>query len=191
MRTPVSAIHLYALGAKTLGEAIETAYFFASGNKVDNRSGDQHCCHDSNGSPGQFFGLLLAFPLLLTFSALFRHGILYHDVQRSAQNVELLTMQSEGFTIDHNVNGLLQIEVDLLHPPPLGQGMVDVRSVIKGRQIPHQADASDRPPAHEFDQAIIHFGLGCDHHGASRELAVAEGKKQAWTAVDLTFSINF
>ena len=61
-------------------------------------------------------------------------GFLYHDVQCPAQNVELLAMQSEGFTIDHNVNGFVQIEIDLLHPSPLGQRMVDVRSVIERGQ---------------------------------------------------------
>ena len=63
-------------------------------------------------------------------------------------------------------------------------------AVIKRRQIANQPNPANRPPAHIFDQAVIHFGFRSDHHGAAGELAVTESKKQARTAVQFAFPID-
>src|SRR6266487_3749082 len=68
--------------------------------------------------------------------------------------------------------------------------MPDVGSVIESGQISNQSDASDRAPADIFDQAIVGFRGGRDHHGATSELGIVEGQEQTRAAVDCLISIR-
>src|SRR5271167_2250949 len=68
--------------------------------------------------------------------------------------------------------------------------MVNVCTVVEGRQITDQPHSSDGPPTHVFNEPIVDLCLGCNHHGSAGELAVVKGQEQAWTAVDLFFSID-
>jgi hypothetical protein len=115
---------------------------------------------------------------------------LYHDVQRRRQYLELLAVQGENFAIDHDVDWGFEMKINLLCRPPLGQGMVDVSSVVERWQITDQADAPDWSPAYEFDVSVVDLGLRRDHHGAAGVFAVAEGQEQTGTAVDVGFAID-
>ena len=82
------------------------------------------------------------------------------------------------------------MEINLLRLASFGQRMMNVRTVIERRQITNQSQASDRPPTHIFDEAIVHLGVGRNHHGSAGKLAIAESQKQTGAAVDLSFAID-
>src|SRR2546426_9602105 len=68
--------------------------------------------------------------------------------------------------------------------------MIDVRPVVKSRQIANQPEAADRSPAYVFDETVIDLGLRSNHHSATGEFAVAERQKQAGAAIQVFFSID-
>src|SRR4051794_22568161 len=82
---------------------------------------------------------------------------LYHDVQRTWQDVQSLTMQRDHFAIDHHVNGGVEMEINTTHFAHLGERMLDMRAVIKARQVADQPDTPDWSPTYEFDEAVINF----------------------------------
>src|SRR5258705_9461981 len=68
--------------------------------------------------------------------------------------------------------------------------MIYVSAIIERGKIADKAEASDRAPAHVFDQAVVDFSVGRDHHGASGELAVVESEEQTSTCVSVGFSLH-
>lgn len=82
------------------------------------------------------------------------------------------------------------MELDLFRAPPFGQGMMNVRTVIKRRQVTYQPQPSNGSPAHIFNESIIYLGFGRDHHGSTRELTIAESQEQTSAAVDLCFPVD-
>src|SRR6266496_1308564 len=68
--------------------------------------------------------------------------------------------------------------------------MLDMRAVVKCRQIPNQADASDWSPTNIFNQTVVGCGSGRNHHRSAGELGVIEGQKQAWAPVDVLICIR-
>src|SRR5580704_4042990 len=65
--------------------------------------------------------------------------------------------------------------------------MLDVCTVIKLGEHAQQSNASDRPPADKFDQAVGGVGLRGNEHRAAGEFAVAERKKK--TAAFIPFLV--
>src|SRR5580704_15127691 len=99
-------------------------------------------------------------------------------------------MQSKHFAIYHNVYWRRQLELHSLGGAPFRQCVFNMRAIIKCWQVTNQANSSNRSPANKFDQAVIDFRLGRDHHRAPSKLAVAESQKEAGTAIDLFFSVH-
>ncbi len=77
------------------------------------------------------------------------------------------------------------MELDLFRVPPFGHGMMNVRTVIKRRQVTNEPQPPNGPPAHLFNESIIYLGFGCDHHGSTCKLTIAESQEQTSAAVDL------
>src|SRR5215831_4563432 len=112
---------------------------------------------------------------------------LYHDLQSRRQHLDRLTMQSQRFSVDHDVNRSIQIKFDMAGLLAFGQRMPHVRAIVKSAQVAHQAQASDRPPADEVNQSIVRVGRWRNHHRATRELAVVETQKKAGSAIEFAF----
>src|SRR3954463_953904 len=100
-------------------------------------------------------------------------------------------MQREHFAVNHDVHRRVELEINTANFTHLCKWMLNVRAIVKARQVSDQSDAPDRTPANIFDQAVIGVGCGGDHHGAASELAVVEGEKKARPAVDIRLSIHF
>src|SRR5262244_2866434 len=93
-------------------------------------------------------------------------------------------MQGKDLTIDHHVDGSVEFKVYAPHCLVRRQGVLNMRAVVQGWQIADEAKASDWAPAHVLDQTVVYFGLGRDHHGATGELAVVEGKEKTSAVID-------
>src|SRR5450432_3059725 len=99
-------------------------------------------------------------------------------------------MQRKHLTIDHYIDWRIENELDSPSGTPLRQRMFNMSAIIKRRQVTNQPDAANRTPTNIFDQPIVDFRLGRDHHRAAGKLAVAESKKQAGTTINVFFSIH-
>src|SRR5205823_6518984 len=69
--------------------------------------------------------------------------------------------------------------------PARRQRMLDVRAVVKPRQVAQQTKPSDRPPANKFDQTIGGIGLRSDKHGSAGVFAIVESKEKRAPLVPL------
>src|SRR3954447_10183063 len=82
------------------------------------------------------------------------------------------------------------MEINTTHFAHLGQRMLDMRAVIKARQVADEPDTPDWPPTYEFDQAVINFGRGSDHHSPASKFAVIECEEQTRPPIDFTFTVD-
>src|SRR5262249_3871830 len=115
---------------------------------------------------------------------------LYHDVESGRHHVEGVAAQREYLAIHHDVDRSVELKINLLRLPPLGQGMVDMSAVVERRQIAIQSQPSDRPPTQLLDPSVVDCRLGSDHHGSAGEFAVAESEEQAGPPVQFRFPID-
>jgi hypothetical protein len=115
---------------------------------------------------------------------------LYHDAQSTGQNVQSLAMQGNHFPIDHYVHCFLQMEFDAASLTNLGQRVLDMSAIVEAGQVPDESDSSNRPPPHEFDEAIVRICGWSDHHGPAGKLGVVEGEEQTRAAVNLLVAVH-
>src|SRR6266496_2173933 len=106
------------------------------------------------------------------------------------QYIERLAMESEDFAVHHDIHRSVEVKIDAHGLAWFRQGMVNVGTVIKRRQVANQPNPANRPPTDEFDQSIVHFRAGSNHHGPAGKFAVAEGQKQAGAAINLLPAID-
>src|SRR3974390_2168619 len=99
-------------------------------------------------------------------------------------------MQGQNFPIHHDIDGILQVELDTLRSLPLSQRMLNVRPVVKPLQIADQAQASNRTPPDIFHETIGDLGFGGNHHRAAGELAVVESHKKTAPAIEFWFAFD-
>src|ERR1700722_5058265 len=99
-------------------------------------------------------------------------------------------MQRQHFSVDHDVRGILQVELDAPHRFALGQWMLNMRAVIQPRQVSNQPQATNRSPTNVFHQAVVDLSLGCNHHRSASELSVVEGEEEAGPAVEVFSALD-
>src|SRR5581483_3674286 len=116
--------------------------------------------------------------------------ILYHHSQSSRKHLKSLTVKGEDFAVHHDVHRGIEREINVPDGVARGERMIQVRAVIQRVQIAQQAQAADGAPAHEFDQAVIHFGARSDHHFPAGEFAVVEREKKTAARVGSGLAIE-
>src|ERR1700722_3430620 len=99
-------------------------------------------------------------------------------------------MQGQHFSVDHDVRGSLQVELDAPYWLALGQRMLDVRAVIQPRQVPNQPQATNRSPTNVFPPAAVDLSLGSNHHRSASEFTVVESEEEAAPVVKSFCSLN-
>src|SRR5450432_1031449 len=70
------------------------------------------------------------------------------------------------------------------------QRMLNMGAVVEPRQVADEPHAPNRSPSDKFDQPIISFSVGCDHHCPAGEFAVAESQEQARAAVNMRLAVG-
>ena len=76
---------------------------------------------------------------------------LYYDIQRRGQHIESLAMQTQHLAIHHHVYRLIQVKINAADSAPVGQGMIDMGSIVKRWQVTNQPQAPNRTTADIFD----------------------------------------
>ena len=71
-----------------------------------------------------------------------------------------------------------------------GKRVIEMRTAVQARQHAQQAEAANRPPADEFDEAVGRISIGSDKHGAAGVLAVVEGEEKAAASIPFGFVIG-
>src|SRR5215467_3067634 len=99
-------------------------------------------------------------------------------------------MEGDHLSINHHVDGSIEMKVDAVYFANLGQRMLNVSAIVKAGQVTDKTEAADGSPANIFDQAVVCVCSGSDHHGAAGELAVVEGEEQTGPAVDVLVAIR-
>ena len=99
-------------------------------------------------------------------------------------------MQSQHFTIHHDVYWPRKIKFSQWDRFSFSQGMPDVRTVVKSGQIADKSQPSDRPPADILNQTAVHFSMRRDHHCPAGELAVIKSEKQTAPPVEIGLSVQ-
>src|SRR5216684_7270027 len=77
----------------------------------------------------------------------------------------------------------------MAHRATRSERMLDMRAVIKTRQIAEQAKPADRAPAHKFDKPVSRIGVRRDEHRPARVLAVVERQEKRASFVPLPIVI--
>src|SRR5262249_27970657 len=105
-----------------------------------------------------------------------------NDVQRAA-------FEGDHFAVDHDIDGLLEIELDVANGAPGSERMLDMAPVIELGQGAQEADAADRTPADKLDQTVGCVGLRGDFHSSAGKLAVVKGQKKRAALVPVSIFI--
>src|SRR6266849_5220981 len=108
----------------------------------------------------------------------------YENIQRGRKDFESAEMQRVHFAVHHGVNGGIQIENDPARRVARSERVLQVCAVVQRGQIVEQAEAADRPPTNELNQAVGSIGMRRNHHLAACEFAVVEAEKEAAAAVE-------
>src|SRR5579884_2432190 len=117
-------------------------------------------------------------------------SLLYHHFQSPRKHIEMFTVKGEDLAVHHDINRSIESEVDVADTMARRERMIQVCAVIKRVQVAQEAEAADRAPADEFDQAIVGLGTGRNHHLPAGEFAVIEGEEKAAAFVGLALSIQ-
>src|SRR5215470_19617361 len=114
----------------------------------------------------------------------------YENVQSGGEDVQLVALERKNFTVNHDVHGNGNVELDVADGFARRERMLDVRAVVETRKHAQQAKAADRAPAYKLDEAVGGIGFGRDEHGATSVLAVVEGKEKAAAVVPDGFVVR-